>query len=86
MVGLVQRAGLLQDRRSRLRRRARYPRITRRKKGAIIRGGHNVCPARIEDLAMCRPAVDRVAAAQVSDERSGEKVLSCRDTAYRRKA
>jgi acyl-CoA synthetase (AMP-forming)/AMP-acid ligase II len=51
-----------------------YLRITGRKKDVIIRGGHNIYPARIEDLAMRHPAVDRVAAVPVADERLGEKV------------
>ena len=51
-----------------------YLRITGRKKDVIIRGGHNIYPARIEDLAMRHPAVERVAAVPVADERLGEKV------------
>ena len=51
-----------------------YLRITGRKKDGIIRGGHNIYPARIEDLAMRHPAVERVAAVPVADERLGEKV------------
>jgi acyl-CoA synthetase len=51
-----------------------YLRITGRKKDVIIRGGHNIYPARIEDLAMRHPAVERVAAVPVRDERLGEKV------------
>jgi len=53
---------------------AGYLRITGRKKDVIIRGGHNIYPARIEDLAMRHPAVERVAAVPVADERLGEKV------------
>ena len=37
-----------------------YLRITGRKKDVIIRGGHNIYPARIEDLAM-RASGDRSA-------------------------
>jgi acyl-CoA synthetase len=48
--------------------------IVGRKKDLIIRGGHNIHPARIEDLAMRHPAVARVAAFPVPDERLGEKV------------
>ena len=48
--------------------------IVGRKKDLIIRGGHNIHPAKIEDLAMRHPAVARVAAFAVSDERLGEKV------------
>jgi acyl-CoA synthetase len=51
-----------------------YLRITGRKKDVIIRGGHNIYPARIEDLAMRHPAVERVAAVAVADARLGEKV------------
>jgi acyl-CoA synthetase len=51
-----------------------YLRITGRNKDVIIRGGHNIFPARIEDLAMRHPAVERVAAVPVADERLGEKV------------
>jgi acyl-CoA synthetase len=51
-----------------------YLRVTGRKKDVIIRGGHNIYPARIEDLAMRHPAVERVAAVAVADERLGEKV------------
>ncbi len=48
--------------------------IVGRKKDLIIRGGHNIHPARIEDLAMRHHAVARVAAFSVPDERLGEKV------------
>ncbi|MGD9614924.1 MAG: class I adenylate-forming enzyme family protein [Alphaproteobacteria bacterium] len=48
--------------------------IVGRKKDLIIRGGHNIHPARIEDLAMRHPAVLRCAAFPVPDERLGEKV------------
>ena len=51
-----------------------YLRITGRKKDVIIRGGHNIYPGRIEDLAMRHPAVERVAAVPVADARLGEKV------------
>ncbi len=49
-------------------------RIVGRKKDLIIRGGHNIHPARIEDLAMRHPAVQKAAAFPVADERLGEKV------------
>jgi acyl-CoA synthetase len=49
-------------------------RIVGRKKDLIIRGGHNIHPARIEDLAHRHPAVARAAAFGVPDERLGEKV------------
>jgi acyl-CoA synthetase len=45
-----------------------------RKKDLIIRGGHNIHPARIEDLAHRHPAVLKAAAFGVPDERLGEKV------------
>ena len=51
-----------------------YLRVTGRKKDVIIRGGHNIFPARIEDLAMRHPAVERVAAVPVADTRLGERV------------
>ena len=51
-----------------------YIRITGRKKDVIIRGGHNIFPAKIETLAMQHPAVLRAVALPVPDERLGEKV------------
>lgn len=51
-----------------------YIQITGRKKDVIIRGGHNIFPARIENLAMQHPAVLRAAAVPVPDPRLGEKV------------
>jgi len=51
-----------------------YLRITGRKKDVIIRGGHNIYPARIEALAMRHEAVERAAAIPVRDPRLGEKV------------
>jgi acyl-CoA synthetase (AMP-forming)/AMP-acid ligase II len=51
-----------------------YLRITGRKKDVIIRGGHNINPARIEDLAMRHQAVERAAAFPVADARLGEKI------------
>ena len=61
--------------------------IVGRKKDLIIRGGHNIHPARIEDLAMRHPAVARCAAFAVADERLGEKVclsVICHEGAQRR--
>lgn len=49
-------------------------RITGRKKDVIIRGGHNINPARIEDLAMRHSAVERAAALPIVDPRLGEKI------------
>ncbi|WP_397473602.1 class I adenylate-forming enzyme family protein [Pusillimonas sp.] len=48
--------------------------ITGRKKDLIIRGGHNIYPAKIESLATQHPDVARVAALPVPDDRLGEKV------------
>jgi acyl-CoA synthetase len=57
-------------------------RIVGRKKDLIIRGGHNIHPARIEDLAHRHPAVQKAAAFGVPDARLGEKAclaVICRD-------
>jgi acyl-CoA synthetase len=51
-----------------------YLRISGRKKEIIIRGGHNIHPARIEELASRHASVQRVAAVPVKDTRLGEKV------------
>jgi acyl-CoA synthetase len=51
-----------------------YIRITGRKKDVIIRGGHNIFPAKIETLAMQHPGIARAAALPVPDDRLGEKV------------
>lgn len=51
-----------------------YIRITGRKKDVIIRGGHNIFPAKIETLAMQHPSVARAAALPVADDRLGERV------------
>jgi acyl-CoA synthetase len=48
--------------------------IVGRKKDLIIRGGRNIHPAKIEDLAMRHSAVARAAAFAVADPRLGEKV------------
>jgi len=48
-------------------------RIMGRKKDLIIRGGHNIHPARIEDLAHRHAAVQKAAAFGVADARLGEK-------------
>lgn len=48
-------------------------RIMGRKKDLIIRGGHNIHPARIEDLAHRHPSVQKAAAFGVPDPRLGEK-------------
>lgn len=51
-----------------------YLQITGRKKDLIIRGGHNIYPAPIENLAMQHPAIARAAVLPVPDLRLGEKV------------
>ena len=51
-----------------------YLRIAGRQKDIIIRGGHNIHPARIEELSTRHPAVQRAAAVPVKDHRLGEKV------------
>jgi len=48
--------------------------VVGRKKDIIIRGGRNIHPARIEDLARAHPAVLKAAAFPVADARLGEKV------------
>jgi acyl-CoA synthetase len=51
-----------------------FLRITGRMKDVIIRGGHNIYPARIEELAIRHEAIDKVAAFAVADDRLGELV------------
>jgi len=51
-----------------------YLRITGRKKDIIIRGGHNIHPARIESLATRHPGIEKAAAVPVKDVRLGERV------------
>ena len=48
--------------------------VTGRKKEIIIRGGKNIHPARVEELAMRHPAIRRAAAFPVADERLGERM------------
>ncbi|MBI4083767.1 MAG: acyl--CoA ligase [Candidatus Lambdaproteobacteria bacterium] len=48
--------------------------VVGRKKDLIIRGGHNIHPARIESLAIRHPGVEKAAAFPVADARLGEKV------------
>ena len=58
-------------------------RIVGRKKDLIIRGGHNIHPAHIEEYAHRHPSVKKAAAFGVADERLGEKVclaLICQGT------
>jgi acyl-CoA synthetase len=57
-------------------------RIVGRKKDLIIRGGHNIHPAHIEEYAHRHPAISKAAAFGVADERLGEKVclaITCRE-------
>ena len=49
-------------------------RIVGRKKDIIIRGGRNIHPARIEDVARSHPAVLKAAAFAIADARLGERV------------
>ena len=51
-----------------------YLRVTGRKKDVIIRGGHNIYPAKIEALSATHHAIQRVAAVPVPDPRLGERV------------
>jgi len=48
--------------------------IVGRAKDLIIRGGHNIYPSQIEDLAIRHPSASKVAVFPVRDERLGEKV------------
>lgn len=48
--------------------------IVGRSKDLIIRGGHNIHPSRIENLAVRHPGIDKAAAFAVADDRLGEKV------------
>ena len=56
-------------------------RVTGRKKDIIIRGGHNIFPAKIEGLTLRHASIMRAAAVPVPDERLGEKV--CLAVAFR---
>src|SRR6185437_5160796 len=51
-----------------------FLRITGRKKDTILRGGHNIYPARIEALAVRHPGIEKAAAFPVADPRLGERV------------
>lgn len=48
--------------------------VVGRMKDLIIRGGHNIFPARIEDLAHRHPDVSKAAAFAIADARLGERV------------
>lgn len=49
-------------------------RITGRLKDVVIRGGHNIHPARVEELALRHTGVEKCAAFGVPDDRLGEKL------------
>lgn len=51
-----------------------YLHISGRKKDLIIRGGHNIYPTKIENLALRHDDVAQAAAIAVPDDRLGEKV------------
>lgn len=48
--------------------------VVGRKKDLIIRGGHNIYPVRIEDLAHRHPGVSKAVCFPIADERLGERV------------
>jgi len=48
--------------------------VVGRVKDLIIRGGHNIYPARVEELAHRNPAIAKATVIGVPDERLGEKV------------
>lgn len=48
--------------------------VVGRMKDLIIRGGHNIYPARIEDFAHRHPGVSKAVAFPIADERLGERV------------
>ena len=48
--------------------------VAGRLKDIIIRGGHNIHPTRIEDIAVAHPTIAKAAAFPAPDERLGEKV------------
>lgn len=52
-------------------------RIEGRAKDLIIRGGHNIYPARIEALSLTHKGIEKAAAFGVPDDRLGEKVCLC---------
>ncbi len=49
-------------------------RIVGRLKDIVIRGGHNIHPAKVEELAVKHPKIAKAAAFGVADERLGEKL------------
>jgi acyl-CoA synthetase len=57
-------------------------RIVGRLKDIVIRGGHNIHPAKVEELAVKHPRIAKAAAFGVPDQRLGEKLclaVSCSD-------
>ena len=48
--------------------------VVGRMKDLIIRGGHNIYPARVEDLAHRHPGVSKAVCFPIADERLGERV------------
>jgi acyl-CoA synthetase len=48
--------------------------IVGRQKDLIIRGGHNIHPAQVEDVALSHPKIEKAAVFGVPDARLGEKV------------
>jgi acyl-CoA synthetase len=48
--------------------------IVGRLKDMVIRGGHNIHPAKVEELALRHPLVERAAAFGVPDQRLGERL------------
>lgn len=48
--------------------------VAGRLKDIVIRGGHNIHPTRIEDIAVAHPAIAKAAAFPAPDERLGERV------------
>jgi acyl-CoA synthetase (AMP-forming)/AMP-acid ligase II len=51
-----------------------YLRVTGRTKDVIVRGGHNIYPARIEALVSTHEAIQRAVAVPIPDRRLGERV------------
>lgn len=51
-----------------------YLRLTGRAKEVLIRGGHNINPARIEEFAATFPAIARAAVLALPDARLGERI------------
>ncbi len=48
--------------------------IVGRQKDLIIRGGHNIHPAQVEDVAISHPKIEKCAVFGIPDDRLGEKV------------